>query len=291
MHLHLTKSTVPNPNIPGWQNNTILSSLLPNPRKVWSVVGREAVKRAHFSVNPNRQRLNPFFLQTRNQKNQNFKKSQSSSSSSSFCIILEITMNQRAGKKKCAPSSGYVELSMAPRKWSAEAAGAADEGTDGRSLFRPLFPFWNTAKPLSTALVLRSLPLLLNMSAHFPCAIEVHRRRSTRARAHTHTLSRSISPVLVLPLLWVPVPVWCGLGIILPLHLVPVPVPVPVWCMVLWSSSLFIWFRFQFGAWSCDRPLSSSGSGSSLVRGLVIVLSLHLVPVPVWCVVLWFRKM
>jgi hypothetical protein len=40
--------------------------------------------------------------------------------------------------------------------------------------------------------------------------------------------------------------------------------------MVLWSSSLFIWFRFQFGAWSCDRPLSSSGSGSSLVRGLVI---------------------
>jgi hypothetical protein len=31
-----------------------------------AVVGREAMKRAHFSVNPNTQRLNPFFLQTRN---------------------------------------------------------------------------------------------------------------------------------------------------------------------------------------------------------------------------------
>jgi hypothetical protein len=50
---------------------------------------------------------------------------------------------------------------------------------------------------------------------------------------------------------------------------------------LLFSSSLFSWFRFQFGAWSCDRPPSSSGSGSSLVRGLVIVLPLCYGPVPV----------
>jgi hypothetical protein len=96
------------------------------------------------------------------------------------------------------------------------------------------------------------------------------------ARPHTHTLSRSlsISPVLVLPL-----------------PLVPVPVPVPVWCVVLWTSSLFLWFRFQFSSWSCYRPPSCYGpvpvwfmvvwssslllrSGSSLVHGRVIVLPL-----------------
>jgi hypothetical protein len=43
---------------------------------------------------------------------------------------------------------------------------------------------------------------------------------------------------------------------------------------LLFSSSLFPWFRFQFGAWSCDRPPSSSGPGSSLVHGRVIVLPL-----------------
>jgi hypothetical protein len=32
--------------------------------------------------------------------------------------------------------------------------------------------------------------------------------------------------------------------------------------------SLFLWFRFQFGVWSCDH------------------LPLPLVPVPVWCMVL-----
>jgi hypothetical protein len=61
--------------------------------------------------------------------------------------------------------------------------------------------------------------------------------------------------------------------------------------VVLWTSSLFLWFRFQFDVWSCDHPPSSSGSGSSLVHGLVIILPLHLVPVPVpvpvWCVFLW----
>ncbi len=70
-----------------------------------AVVGREAVKRAHFSVNPNRQRLNPLFLQTKTNKTKTSKNRNHHHHHhfASFCII---TMNQRAGKKNAHHHQG-----------------------------------------------------------------------------------------------------------------------------------------------------------------------------------------